>query len=267
MATFTFDSTGKIVESISDDPTSVVFPSQVTTIRNETLNGKHTEEISFEEGSQLTTLEESCFRDSSNLIKVDLTNCKFLPQLSLWCFRDCKELVTVLLPEYGVFTTVSEGSFTYCSSLKTIHIPSTVKILDDCRRSAGGLFDLCDKLEVVHFDLDSCLEKLGSCTFYNCQAIKEIILPRSLKSIGESAFYGCSNLKQVYVPESVKSIKGSAFPNAQSIKLAYCETFLVKKLLIKAGISKTCIKVRHAKTCNYKRHQISFTYSFMLFIA
>ena len=54
---------------------------------------------------------------------------------------------------------------------------------------------------------------IGSCAFYDCRDLTEILIPNQVTEIGNLAFYGCYGLKSITIPESVTSIQNSAFQN------------------------------------------------------
>ena len=58
------------------------------------------------------------------------------------------------------------------------------------------------------------LKEIEDYAFYNCKALKEIIIPSSVTSIEKYAFYGCESLKSINIPNGVTSIGEGAF--------AYC---------------------------------------------
>ena len=53
--------------------------------------------------------------------------------------------------------------------------------------------------------------------FYNCDNLKEIILPNSLIYIEEFAFAECKNLNKVVIPETVQTIDKKAFKNSKNV--------------------------------------------------
>lgn len=55
-------------------------------------------------------------------------------------------------------------------------------------------------------------------TFYNCENLKEILLPESLVKIDESVFDECSNLKEIEIPKNVEKLSDDLFSGCTSLK-------------------------------------------------
>ena len=59
---------------------------------------------------------------------------------------------------------------------------------------------------------------IGDKAFYNCQQIKEVVLPETIKRIGVSAFYYCRGLESITVPNGVVAIEKRAFELCNLLK-------------------------------------------------
>lgn len=59
---------------------------------------------------------------------------------------------------------------------------------------------------------------IGSCAFYNLNALSRIELPNSISSIGGSAFESCTSLTSITLPETVTLIGAFAFHDCTSLK-------------------------------------------------
>ena len=79
---------------------------------------------------------------------------------------------------------------------------------------------------------------IGDRAFYNCNKLKDIILPKGLESIGSMAFME-TRIKSMYIPESVTNIGNTAFAGSNSWshdnpfvikgkKGSYAETYAAK---------------------------------------
>jgi uncharacterized repeat protein (TIGR02543 family) len=166
----------------------------------------------------------------------------------VWTFYNCKNLQSVVVSE-GV-ETIGMNSFNGCELLNTISLPGTLKTIKDfafryCEgftsftippfvTSVGSTaFQGCNNLEEFtsplgyivplfsnQHDVPTKLTKViitAPCTeiaasaFYECNHIKEIILPEGLLSIGNHAFSECLGLLSISLPSTVESIDVSAF--------------------------------------------------------
>ena len=58
---------------------------------------------------------------------------------------------------------------------------------------------------------------LGSYAFYECAALKSIIIPNGITSIGERSFNDCTSLTGIVIPEGVKTIGYNAFRGCTSL--------------------------------------------------
>lgn len=56
-------------------------------------------------------------------------------------------------------------------------------------------------------------------TFYACNSLESIEIPKNLKEIGSNAFGFCENLKSIVIPEGVNFIGSNAFANCNKVKI------------------------------------------------
>ena len=155
--------------------------------------------VTFEEGSQLTTIGQQAFWGCTSLTSVTIPdsvttigngafgNCQSLPSITIptgvtsidqQAFMGCRSLTSIIIPES--VTTISNSAFSYCSSLTSITIPASVTTI-------------------------------GNGAFGNCQSLPSITIPASVTSIGQSAFQNCTSLASITIPASVSSIDQYAF--------------------------------------------------------
>ncbi|MBQ6401319.1 MAG: leucine-rich repeat domain-containing protein [Firmicutes bacterium] len=88
---------------------------------------------------------------------------------------------------------IGESAFAY-SGIKQIAIPKGVKNLERA----------FDRSNIETVDLGE-VENIGGYTFYYCDGLKQVNLPKTLKAIGSEAFAGTS-LTEVIIPEGVTRI-------------------------------------------------------------
>ncbi len=94
---------------------------------------------------------------------------------------------------------IGRGAFYKCRNLKEVELPSVKEIGIYAFENAG--------LEKISLEN---VEKIGYGAFNKCKNLKEVELP-SVKEIGDHAFYECENLKEVVLPPSVKEIGENTF--------------------------------------------------------
>ena len=70
---------------------------------------------------------------------------------------------------------------------------------------------------LTSFEAKTGVQSIGSCTFYNCRSLKEVILANTVSCIESSAFNGCESLASVVMP-GVKNIASFAFRGCSALK-------------------------------------------------
>lgn len=112
--------------------------------------------------------------------------------------------------EYAVADTVVEilpSAFAE-SPLETVILPETVSVI------GNGAFSQCC---ISTLNLSYGLRRIEPYTFYNCDNLTEIIIPKSVVSIGHAAFKGCGAIKKIVVPAQVSYIEDIAFNNCSEL--------------------------------------------------
>ena len=64
---------------------------------------------------------------------------------------------------------------------------------------------------ITNVELSRTIDKIADYAFYNCQILKEVILPSNLKEIGRYAFGDCVALTNINIPEGVSVLQQSTF--------------------------------------------------------
>lgn len=61
-------------------------------------------------------------------------------------------------------------------------------------------------------------EEIGEYMFYNCSALRSVVLPEWTNCIRKKAFYGCNNLEDVMMPRGVRFIDDEAFSGCRRLR-------------------------------------------------
>jgi hypothetical protein len=158
-------------------------------------------------------------------------------------FEDCIGVKSVIIPD-GV-ESIGPGAFAGCILLESIDIPNSVNrigsgaitdnaksigrnILGTLKTSGSFLGAAASVVTDVHDSLKGAFE--------NCQALKDITLPKGIRSIEVNTFRN-SGLERIVIPEGVTQIGVSAFSNNASLSSVSFPSTLV---LIGPGAFKRC---------------------------
>ena len=171
-------------------------------------------------GAKVETIDEYAFSDIESyrdachaLATVTFAPGSCLKEIGKCAFAETA-ITAIELPE--TLETIGEAAFIY-TKLAEIVIPASVKTM------AGGTFIRCENLEKVEFKGDK-LKTIGSNTFEDCTALKEIQWPTSLEEIGDVAFWDCLELEELDFRE-LKNLKKIGFcltaqtPNLKKVYL------------------------------------------------
>ncbi len=208
----------------------VTFPEGLATLGDYAFsNCSALESVEF--NSDLTSLGDNCFANSG-LKEVEIPasvgeinakafyNCEQLTAVTMHdgtksigssAFYDCTLLETIVFPESSL-TTIGESAFYGDAAIKSITIPASVVEL------GGSAFNRCTGLATISFEENSKLTTMGNNTFYQCESLKDVVLPNSLTTMGYSTFYYCSSLETVTLSENIEELTNSSFRYCTSLK-------------------------------------------------
>ncbi len=79
------------------------------------------------------------------------------------------------------------------------------------------LRDLCWQLERVDLSTADCPVILNN-AFHSRHKLREVVLPKNLKRIGSQSFFACDALKSVVLPASTDSVGASAFSQCATLE-------------------------------------------------
>ncbi len=84
----------------------------------------------------------------------------------------------------------------------------------------GVSFSLCfrENQTIERVVIPDTMTEISDEAFYNCTALREIIIGAGVESIGRSAFNSCISLRTLTIPNSVKAIASNALYNCLSLR-------------------------------------------------
>lgn len=153
------------------------------------------------------TSEEICEFRKTNIIKITLP--ETINNIGSGAFLSCEALKEVNVPS-GVIT-IKSNTFTNAAA-DVIELPETVESLADYAFSAAHLKKI---------RLPQNLAEIGKGAFQKCD-FERMEIPRKIKVINPEMFWNCNNLKEVVLPEGLEEIKPRAFwfcPSLEKINL------------------------------------------------
>ena len=148
--------------------TNLYIPASVTTIQNGGFAGNESlKTITFESGSQLTSLGSSVFENNTILKEIELPY--GVTSLETNLFYDCYKLTSITIP--ASVTTIGTNAFYTCTSLTSITIPNSVTSIDN-----SAFTDSVLNTVTISFDNQLGIKVPGSNVFFFGRYVN-IILP------------------------------------------------------------------------------------------
>ena len=87
--------------------------------------------------------------------------------------------------------------------------------IDDYAPEGSPLYPYRESVKSV--DFSGRITRIGSCLFYGCEKLAEIVVPDSVISIGNGAFESCFALTKAVIPDGVTSIGEAAFYDCSAL--------------------------------------------------
>ncbi|MBR1955184.1 MAG: leucine-rich repeat domain-containing protein [Clostridia bacterium] len=196
-------------------PKSVTVPASVTTLSTAFAGLTTLENIIFEKGATIDTIEMYAFQHCTGLKSIEIP--ASVTYIDRNAFRNCESLQSVTFEQGSKLVGIDAYAFFDCTSLKEITIPASVKEIRD------RAFDGCANLQTVAFEENSLLEKIGRHAFFDCTSLASFDVPSGTIEIGAGAFKNCTSLETVFIPNSVERIYEYAFEGCTNLKSATVE--------------------------------------------
>ena len=197
---------------------TLTLPKSLRKIQVGALAGVQARHIIFPDG--LTSVDSrSLFEGCSRLEEVSLP--ALITEFGSFMFYGCKNLTKIEtqanITKYGNYCfakanpafLVLDPSATYGDYVFEGMDGESLTIPDNFTDIPCGMFANWTNLKTINF---GGVEKIGKKAFQGCTALSELnTLPQSLKYIDEYAFYECTALKNLVLPESVTYVGEGAF--------------------------------------------------------
>ena len=124
-------------------------------------------------------------------------------------------ITTLTIP--ASVTDIGEGAFYACRKLTKATLQNST--------TSSSVSSACSCTEVVEPSNeerhDSTLKLIPSFCFFNCIALKELVLPQSIEEIGYEAFFDCYSLFSTISFANIKTINSRAFQDCKALKKVY----------------------------------------------
>lgn len=246
----------KLTEGKEINLSTVWIPAKAKIIPKGIFNGNGKVNIvKFEEGSQLTTIEEGAFEDST-LTEIEIP--AGVTEIKDYTFKNSslktisfKGQITSVGKEAFQNTNVTDfvaptsleeigdSAFDNCSRLQRVTLTNVevigVRAFQHCTALRDGgigwsskltkignyAFAGCDfdTLSLYKINEDGTHEiSIGAGAFYQCENLYRIVLPANVKEITNKMFMDCKKLTEITMPDTVEVIDVAAFSGCTSLK-------------------------------------------------
>jgi uncharacterized repeat protein (TIGR02543 family) len=184
--------------------TKIIIPSSVTSIGDSAFYlASNLTEVTFKEGSQLTTIGNHAFYQCSSLVNITIPNSVIT--IGEYAFNRTTSLETITFEANSQLTTIDDYAFQMAGVVSKVTIPNSVTFI------GFSAFSLNNSLTEVNFEENSQLEHIDDYAFSNDDGLTSFVIPNSVTFIGEGAFRGSDKIKMIILPNSVNTIETSAF--------------------------------------------------------
>jgi hypothetical protein len=160
-------------------------------------------------GNKLQTIGANVFSGCTGLSEVRFSDS--IKKIGGNAFKECTSLLEVRFPDS--ITEIQSYAFSDCTSLSEVRFPDSITEIQDY---------VFAKTAIKNLTLPKNLEKIGECSFRQCESLQSVVFPSTLKSIGAFAFFFCTNLADVTIPNDIASplrIGQRAFNSCNSLTL------------------------------------------------
>lgn len=132
-------------------------------------------------------------------------------------------ITSITIP--GSITQIGEAAFYGCKNITKVSIQNTTGSSETSSACS------CDKVIVEdEGEVTPCtLATIPGFCFFNCNNLKELILPQSIEEIGVEAFHNCRSLYTTLAFMSIRNIRSRAFQGCAALKNVYISSSFFTK--------------------------------------
>lgn len=184
-------------------------------------------------GDHVDSIPAHCFSPhlSSDSYAPNITNVTFgnnVTSIGDSAFRQCQNITSITIP--NSVTSIGHEAFWLCKKLSDIVIPDSVTSIGSDAFVYTAKYDtsfnavyignhlVAVKSKVMeNFIIKTETITIADSVFYECDFLRDIIIPDSVTNIGKTAFYSCDRLKNITIGNNVSYIGDSAFSNCKAL--------------------------------------------------
>ena len=203
------DANGNVLAKCNDDD-SVYFPNSVK--RTDNGGGYQFENTKIKHvyvDAAINSIGSFMFKDCSLLEDITFDNGCLLRTVDEGAFQNCTKLTAVSFP--NLVKGIGVAAFQNCSSLKSVKLPNSEEW------TAQDLRIVTKKGSIIPAYYTTIKENL----FEGCSSLENVSIPTSVSKISDYAFKDCSGLRSLFIPSSVTSISTGAFVGCNNLYLAF----------------------------------------------
>ena len=169
---------------------------------------------------EITTIEKFALYNCASL--KEITGLEKVVTFGDRALMNCSALQTVTVGNGA--QSIGFGAFEGCTSIRAMTLPF-VGATPNENTYLGYIFGAAHPdfakgfypQNLSRITLSDACQTLGNYAFFECESLKEVVIPTGLTSIGVRAFYGCISLWGIRLPDTVITIRELAFANCDAL--------------------------------------------------